>query len=209
VNALLHHTEDLSAGFDQQRPGIVHRLDRDTSGILVVAKTEVAQISLSSQFKARTTKRTYWAVVYGVPKEKSGKIESFLARHPSERKRFASTTKGGKKAITHFQVLKSQPSKETSLVELKLETGRTHQIRVHLSELGHPIVGDTLYSKPSRLKTLKSVQLRNEIENLPRFLLHACELGFNHPITNEFMSFKTDWPAEVLPLLMQLGYREK
>lgn len=209
VNALLHHTDDLSAGFDEQRPGIVHRLDKDTSGLLVVAKTEKAQVSLANQFKERTTKRVYQAVVFGVPKNQSGRIESFLGRNENERKRFSSVTRGGKKAITNYRVLSHGNGSDTSLMELVLETGRTHQIRIHLSELGHPIIGDWLYGRRARIKGLKSVSTRELVEALPRFLLHAQQLAFLHPDTELPMSFEVGWPKDMFPLLAEMGYPQE
>lgn len=208
VNALIYHTQDLSSGFQQQRPGIVHRLDKDTSGVLVVAKSDFSQIALSEQFKQKITQRIYQAVVFGHPKNSEGTITSFLGRHPSDRKRFASVSRGGKKAVTHYKVLATSSAKETSLIELRLETGRTHQIRIHLSELGHPIVGDSVYSKSTRVKSISSPELRKEISGLTRFLLHACELGFWHPRTQKLMTFRSAWPQDMVPLLQHMGYGE-
>lgn len=207
VNALLSHTDDLSAGFDEKRPGIVHRLDKDTSGLLVVAKTEKAQVDLARQFKDKSATRVYQALVYGRPARQIFTIESFLGRHPSERKRFASVKQGGKKAITHVQVLGSSASSDLSLLELKLETGRTHQIRVHLLEQGHPIVGDPIYCRSGRLKSLKSVETRRQIEDHSRLMLHARKLSFAHPKDGQQVEFTVDWPSGDLELLSKLGLR--
>ena len=205
VNALVHHTADLSMGFGEKRPGIVHRLDRDTSGLIVIAKNDAAHKMLAEQFKKKTTHRVYWAVVYGDVKQESGRFESLLARHPKDRKRFASNAKSGKRAITHFTVVKKSPLKQLTLVKLQLETGRTHQIRVHLSEAGHPIVGDIVYGGSKgvsgRTKTLKSSDLVKYIESMPRFALHAAELGFVHPRTKEELKFTSEWPSDLKPLL--------
>jgi 23S rRNA pseudouridine1911/1915/1917 synthase len=211
VNALLHHTSDLSQGFNEQRPGLVHRIDKDTSGLLVIAKNEEAQRFLAMQFQAKTTHRVYRALAFGKFVKESGRIESHLRRHPDDRKRVASTpvredgTSEGKLAVTHFKVI-GYHSTGISLVELKLETGRTHQIRVHLSESGHPIVGDDTYGAGKRLKGLKSVHLRKMIEELPRFALHAMELGFVHPKTKEMMKFRAPWPKDLMPLVEHCGF---
>ncbi len=206
VNALLHHTKDLSMGFNEQRPGLVHRIDKDTSGLLVIAKHDEAQRFLAMQFQRKTTHRLYRALAFGQFKSPSGTIRSHLKRHPEDRKRVASVpvrddgTSDGKPAVTHYKIAGYHPS-GISLVELRLETGRTHQIRVHLSESGHPIVGDVTYGATKRLKNLKSVHLRKMIEEMPRFALHAMELGFVHPTTKKMMTFQAPWPQDLMPLL--------
>ena len=212
VNALINYTDDLSLGFDENRPGLVHRIDKDTSGLLVIAKTEKAQRNLSSQFQLKKTLRTYFAIVFGRPKVPQGKIESYLRRHPENRKKIASIRSGedttqGKLAITHYEVVSSHPC-GLSLVRLKLETGRTHQIRVHLSELGHPIVGDEVYGgRSGRVTSLKSVELRKIIQGMNRFALHAAELGFEHPETDEFLAFFADWPNDLEPLVSYTEFK--
>ena len=215
VNALLHHTSDLSMGFDEKRPGLVHRIDKDTSGLLVIAKNDQAQRFLAMQFQRKTTHRIYWAVTFGVPKNREGTIKSFLRRHPDDRKRVASVPEAkpgeeqqGKHSITHYKVLREHPS-GLAWIELRLETGRTHQIRVHLSETGHPIVGDETYGGMKRAKNLKSVVLRDMILNMKRFALHATELGFTHPVTHKRMNFKVDWPSDLQPLVDHLGFKEE
>jgi 23S rRNA pseudouridine1911/1915/1917 synthase len=206
VNALLHHTSDLSMGFNERRPGLVHRIDKGTSGLLVIARHDEAQRFLSMQFQRKTTHRLYRAIAFGRFKEEGGALRSFLKRHPEDRKRVASVparadgTQEGKLAVTHYRVSHYHPS-GISLVELRLETGRTHQIRVHLSEAGHPIVGDETYGAGKRLKTLKSVHLRKLIGEMPRFALHAMELGFTHPRTHKFMLFRAPWPRDLMPLI--------
>lgn len=219
VNALLAHTQDLSMKFGENRPGIVHRLDKETSGILVIAKNDFTHESLAEQFKNRTTHRVYHAVIFGRPKDTKGTLKSYLARHPTDRKRYASvkdknnkvvSQEGapleiGKWAVTHYQVLES--TSQLSYIQLKLETGRTHQIRVHLSELGHPILGDILYGGDKRLKGLSSPALRHEISGLHRFLLHATELAFEHPTTKNRLEFKVDWPQQDLSLIKKWGLR--
>jgi 23S rRNA pseudouridine1911/1915/1917 synthase len=211
VNALIHHTKDLSMGFNEQRPGLVHRIDKGTSGLLVIAKHDQAQRALALQFQNKTTHRLYRALAFGKFKNDSGTIRSHLKRHPDDRKRVASVlaredgTQEGKLAVTHYRVIQfHQPG--ITLVELRLETGRTHQIRVHLSESGHPIVGDETYGAGKRLKTLSSVSMRKAIEQMPRFALHAMELGFIHPRTKKKMIFQAPWPDDLTSLVEQCGF---
>lgn len=206
VNILLHHVRQLSMGFAENRPGIVHRLDRDTSGILVVAKNDLTHHGLAEQFRARTTRRIYWAVVFGVPNPGSGTIKSHLARHPQDRKRFSSQT-NGKFAVTHFKVLQKNPASSMSWLECKLETGRTHQIRVHLSEAGHPIVGDKVYGNQAKARSVNK-ELRSIIPDLQRIALHACELGFTHPRSQEEMFFRLPWPDDLRTLLTTAGFKD-
>ncbi len=203
VNALVHRTTRLSQGYSSDRPGIVHRLDRDTSGLLVVARNDYAHSQLGRQFMRRSVHRIYWAIVYGTLKKSEGCIESFIARHPQDRKRFFSLKEDearGKRAVTHYRVI-ATCSSGLSLVHLKLETGRTHQIRVHLSDIGHPIVGDLTYGNTSRISQIKSVSLRKIISQLDRFALHASELGFSHPRSERWIQFKVDWPKNLMELV--------
>lgn len=217
VNALIAHTDDLSMKFGEERPGIVHRLDKETSGILVVAKNDRSHESLTTQFKERSTHRVYYAVTLGTAKNLTGTLKSFLARHPTDRKRYASVMGPdrkplqdkedppsiGKWAVTHYEVLSRKSG--LSYLKLKLETGRTHQIRVHLSESGLPIAGDLLYGADRKIKSLEARTTQEDIRQLNRFLLHAAELGFTHPRTQERMFFKQDWPAEILDLIKKWG----
>lgn len=219
VNALLAHTQDFNMKFGDNRPGIVHRIDKETSGILVVAKNDRAHENLVLQFKERTTHRLYHAVCIGRPKTLSGTIKSWLARHPVDRKRYASVlgedrkvitdsqaeVSSGKWALTHFEVLKHKGG--LSYLQLKLETGRTHQIRIHLSEAGCPIVGDSLYGADKKIKNVEAKDSQNDIKNLQRFLLHACELSFTHPSSGERLHFKSDWPQLDLELIKKWGLR--
>lgn len=214
VNALLAHTTDLSMGFNEQRPGLVHRIDKGTSGLLVIAKNDDAQRFLAMQFQRKTTHRLYWAITIGVPKQRDGTIRSFLRRHPEDRKRVASVrpsendeTQLGKSAVTHYKIVKDHPA-GLALVELKLETGRTHQIRVHLSESGYPIAGDETYGGLKRAKNVKSTKIREIIEGMGRFALHAAELGFTHPKTHQWMTFRAGWPTDLLPLVEHLGFEQ-
>lgn len=206
VNALVHHTDDLSMGFDEKRPGLVHRIDKDTSGLLVVAKNDESQRFLAAQFKAKSVHRLYRAIAFGRFKASEGVVRSFLRRHPDDRRRVASVEQIegeeqiGKLAITRYLVVREHAS-GLALVELRLETGRTHQIRAHLSEMGHAIVGDDVYGGVKRAKGLKSPALRRLIETLPRFALHAAELGFVHPRSKQNMSFAAPWPEDLRDLL--------
>ncbi len=218
VNALLHHTKDLSMKFGEDRPGIVHRLDKDTSGILVVAKNDFTHEALSKQFQERKVHRIYWAVSYGLAAKPQMKFQSYIARHPTERKKMASVKDKhgrvltdpqanpliGKWAVTH--AWKVHVKNNMSLYRLKLETGRTHQIRVHMSEAGLPIVGDILYGSSKKMKLIPSPEIRATIENLERFLLHAAELGFVHPRKNQNLSFKAPWPEKEMALLKDWGF---
>lgn len=212
VNALVHHAKDLAMGFGEERPGIVHRLDKDTSGILVIAKNDATQAGLVDQFRARTTHRLYWAIVHGTPKQGQGRIETYLARHPTDRKKFAShrprvgEEQKGKKAITHYSV-KERHECGLSLLHCRLETGRTHQIRVHLSEQSLPIIGDWLYGAGGRLSGIKSEELRAQIQAFTRIGLHAAELGFVHPKTKEPMKFSAPWPADLINVVSALGWK--
>ena len=208
VNALLHHTRDLSQGFDELRPGLVHRLDKDTSGLIIIAKNENAQRALALQFQRKITHRIYRAIIFGEMKPTAGTITSYLKRHPDDRRRSASveaTEPNAKLAITHYRTLETHAS-GLSLVELKLETGRTHQIRVHLKEATHPVVGDTMYGADGRANGLKSVALRKLIGDMPRFVLHAFELGFYHPTARDFVRLKSKWPADLRPLVDHCGF---
>jgi 23S rRNA pseudouridine1911/1915/1917 synthase len=219
VNALIHHTDDLSMKFGEDRPGIVHRLDKETSGVLVIAKNDKAHEDLMLQFKERSTHRVYFAVAIGTARVLNGKIESFLARHPTDRKRYASilgsdrkplTDKEnppefGKWAATNYEVLARKGG--LTYLKLKLETGRTHQIRVHLTELNLPIAGDTLYGADKKIKSIESKFTQEDVRNLNRFLLHAAELGFTHPRTKERMLFKQDWPEEISSLIKKWGLK--
>ena len=212
VNYLMHHCDDLSGIGGVLRPGIVHRLDKDTSGILVAAKTDSAHLHLSSQFKQHTVKRQYQAIVWGVPSKEHGIVEASIARHPVRRKEMSIVKSNGdreevntkgKHAVTHWKVLKR--FKTASLMACRLETGRTHQIRVHLTSIGHPLIGDKQYGK-SPLKNCSglSVALIQTIKSFRRQALHAELLGFKHPVTEEWCEFKTNLPEDFSNLLTEL-----
>ncbi len=193
VNALLYHCEKLSMGFHEHRPGIVHRLDKDTGGLIVAAKTQTAMTKLAEQFKEKSAGRVYNAICFGKPKLHGGLIQTYLSRDPKNRKKFASTNnpKTGKVARTHFKVLVAS---QISVIELKLDTGRTHQIRVHLSELGCPIVNDAIYGSARRLNSITDSGLKSIIKKNSNMLLYARELSFRHPVTDKVMSFKVELP---------------
>ena len=200
VNALLFHVGDLSGVGGVERPGIVHRLDRGTSGLLVAAKNDAAHRHLSAQFASHRAGRRYLALCLGVPAEASGTIQSFLARHPTDRLRQASTTEGrGRLAVTHWR--KAGSSLGCSLVECSLETGRTHQVRVHLSESGWPILGDPLYHRRGR----QPPDVLRGLLPADRPMLHAWELRFEHPSTGEPLRFASPPPEDFRAAAAALG----
>ena len=202
VHGLLHDLKSLSTVGGVERPGIVHRIDKGTSGILVVSKTDVAHAGLSAQFKAHTIERCYQALVYGDVsaklKAQKGRIETFYGRHPTQRKKMTAKLTSGRTAITHWKVLETFRGPLT-LVECRLETGRTHQIRVHLSELGFPIVGDQLYGDNERRAKAfpkNAAKLAPVCAAIKHQLLHAGSLGFEHPVTHKKMTFECELPAD-------------
>ena len=202
VNALLAHCGPSLSGIGGvQRPGIVHRLDREVSGVMVVAKHDRAHIGLAGQFSVHAIERVYEAIVWGLPAAAEGSVDRPIGRHPVDRKRMAVVRNGGKRAVTHWRVLAAAGTRAAQLA-LTLQTGRTHQIRVHTSSLGHPIVGDRLYGR-GRDGRLPEAAAR-AIGSLDRILLHARHLGFTHPITGEPLAFSMPPPplfARVLELL--------
>jgi 23S rRNA pseudouridine1911/1915/1917 synthase len=211
VNALIAHCgTDLSGIGGEMRPGIVHRLDKDTSGLLVAAKNERAMNGLSKQFAKHTIERAYNAVVWGAPRAGDGLIEGEIARNPFDRKRMAVVRGGGKAARTRYRVLETfgDPARPfASLIECRLETGRTHQIRVHLTHLGHPLVGDPTYGRarqPPRPKTDAEAKAYTAAGEFPRQALHAWLLGFEHPTTHKDMRFESPWPADFSALVNAL-----
>ena len=209
VNALIAHCgEDLPGIGGERRPGIVHRLDKDTSGVMVVAKTEQALAALSAAFAARDLDRAYLALVWGVPAPAVGEIEGAIGRDPRERKRMAIVARGGKPALTRYRTL-AQRDMAVALLECRLATGRTHQIRVHLASRGHPIVGDPLYLRrvPAAARGLAE-DVRRRLLDFPRQALHAARLGFSHPRTGEALSFTTPPPPDMRELLDRLGMAE-
>ena len=200
VNALLHHCAGKLSGIGGvARPGIVHRIDKDTSGLLVVAKTDVAHEGLAKQFAAHSIDRRYLAIVSGVPKSKDGVVDAPLARSAANRKKIAIVEGGrGKRAVTRWRCLKVL--KDAALVECRLETGRTHQVRVHMASIGHPLTGDPVYGRAGRThgKLLKELGFHRQA-------LHAAELGFTHPVTSLRLSFSSPMPPDMQELAAGLG----
>lgn len=200
VNALLHHCGGSLSGIGGvARPGIVHRIDKDTSGLLVVAKTDVAHEGLAKQFAAHSIDRRYLAIVTGVPRVSEGVVNAPLARSSTNRKKIAIVEGGrGKRAVTHWRRL--EVLKDAALVECRLETGRTHQVRVHMASIGHPLVGDPVYGRSGKThgKILKELQFHRQA-------LHATELGFIHPVTKGRLSFTSPMPPDMQELFDALG----
>lgn len=199
VNALLHHCKGQLSGIGGvERPGIVHRIDRDTSGLLVVAKTDKAHEGLAKLFAAHDIERRYFALVAGTPAPPAGRIATQIGRSTYDRKKMAVLPDGkGKHAVTHFRMIKQL--RNSALVECKLETGRTHQVRVHMAHIGHPLIGDPLYN--NRRKAFKFGPNQSYFE---RQALHAASLGFIHPITGEKLGFESRLPEDIQQLLMSL-----
>jgi 23S rRNA pseudouridine1911/1915/1917 synthase len=207
VNALLAHCGASLPGIGgERRPGIVHRLDKDTSGLMVVAKTEQALAALSAAFAARNLDRAYLALCWGLPNPAAGEIEGAIGRDPRERKRMAVVAGRGKPALTRYRTLVHRDA-AVSLLECRLATGRTHQIRVHLASRGHPLVGDPVYLRriPATARLLEEVT-RRVLLDFPRQALHATRLGFTHPRTGRALSFTTSPPADMRDLLRVLGW---
>src|SRR3954454_3585241 len=196
VNALLHHCGGSLSGIGGvARPGIVHRIDKDTSGLLVVAKTDVAHEGLARQFAAHSIDRRYLAIVSGVPKANGGTVDAPLARSATNRKKIAIVEGArGKRAVTHWKRL--NVVRNAALIECRLETGRTHQVRVHMASIGHPLVGDPVYGRSGKNhgKTLKQLGFHRQA-------LHAAELGFTHPVTKRALSFASPLPPDMQELL--------
>jgi 23S rRNA pseudouridine1911/1915/1917 synthase len=191
VNALLHHCTDLAGIGGELRPGIVHRLDKDTSGVMVATKDDATHTAMGALFKKKDLLRLYVAVVSPPPAADAGTIRTLYGRHPVKRKRFTSRVAAGKPAVTHWRVLERFGDR-AALVECRLETGRTHQIRVHMSETGHPVVGDRTYGKPPRDERLRALA-----EQLGRQALHAAVLAFRHPITGEQIDLRSPVPPDM------------
>jgi len=200
ANALAYHFQTLSTRAGDVRPGIVHRLDKDTSGLMVVAKNEATHENLADQFRAREVFKSYVALVHGVVKQQSGRIEQPIARDPRTRIRMA-VVRAGRGALSLYKVRRS--FKSFTLLDVELKTGRTHQIRVHLAWLKHPVVGDEVYGG-GRDKTVQDVRLRAAIRKLHRQFLHAERLGFRHPASGESLQFVAPLPEELIRLLVEL-----
>lgn len=202
VNALLAHCDDLSGIGGEIRPGIVHRIDKDTTGVIVVAKNDRSHLALANQFKEHSIKRVYVALVYGSPKTDKGRIESVIGRHPTDRKKMSGSARHGRHAVTHWKVIGRYGA--VTAVELRLETGRTHQIRVHLSEAGFPLLGDPVYGGSGRINNLQDAKLRALIRELGRQALHARTLGFIHPATGQYLEFSSPLPEDMARIIAHL-----
>ncbi|MGA7836928.1 MAG: RluA family pseudouridine synthase [Ignavibacteriaceae bacterium] len=206
VNALLHHTGKLSNKEEANRPGIVHRIDKNTSGLLVVAKDDWTHAKLAEQFSKHTTEREYRAICWRPFEEKKGEISTFITRSKRDRKKFATSESEGKKAITLFEIVEN--FEFAALVKLNLKTGRTHQIRVHLSSIGHPIFGDATYGGTQLVSGANLPKMKSRLQNLlgimPRQALHAKTLGFIHPNSKKLMRFDSELPDDMKLLVKKL-----
>ncbi|MGA7754744.1 MAG: RluA family pseudouridine synthase [Candidatus Sulfotelmatobacter sp.] len=203
VNALLHHFAALSAVGGEMRPGIVHRLDKETSGLIAVAKNDAAHRKLAAQFASREVKKKYIALVHGWIKKDSGTISASISRDRVRRVRMTTRQSGGREAVSHYKVVRRLDSAfgRFTLVEVKIDTGRTHQIRVHLSSLGHPVVGDSLYGAPREMNAGRGKRESSRAISLARNFLHAAQLELVHPRTGASLAFKSPLPAELQAFL--------
>lgn len=215
VNGLLHHCgASLSGIGGVKRPGIVHRIDKDTSGLLVVAKNDPAHQGLATQFADHSIERTYDAIIWGAPKTIKGRFEGAIGRHPVDRKRMA-IREGGKHAVTHYRVrdIYLWRGKETlSHIECKLETGRTHQIRVHMTHIGCPLLGDPIYGRARHLSAPRNSDEQNvisSVNSLKRQALHARSLGFIHPVSGETLQFQAPCPSDMQAILDALFQKRR
>jgi len=207
VNALLYHCQDLNGINGVLRPGIVHRLDKDTSGVMVVAKDDEAYHHLIRQFKNRTVEKVYLAIAYGKFSQAEGLVNVAIGRHPRERKRMSTRTKKGRIAITRWKRVENLDG--FSLLEIYPQTGRTHQIRVHLSSMGHPILGDPLYGRKGRPGSIQDPFLKECVKRMNRQALHAHRLAFNHPRTGERVQFEAFLPQDMQDALVWLQSQVK
>jgi 23S rRNA pseudouridine1911/1915/1917 synthase len=198
VNALLFHCTDLSGIGGSLRPGIVHRLDKNTSGLLLVAKSDEAHRGLTRQFAQHEIRKIYKALVYGNPREDEGIIDKPVGRHPTDRKKMSTGSRRGKDAVTRWRVHERYGI--ATLMEIDLQTGRTHQIRVHLAAAGYPLVGDSVYGSPKRANSIIHPLLRSKLKMMKRQALHAGEIGFSHPVTGERLSLSAPLPDDMAAL---------
>lgn len=202
VNALLHHIPDLEGIGGVLRPGVVHRLDKGTSGVMVVAKTDLAHTNLSAQFRARSVMKEYIALVHGLTEREKGEIQFPIGRHPKDRKRLSTMSKRGKEAVTKWWVIKW--FHHFSLIRVQIKTGRTHQIRVHMSSIHHPVVGDKTYGGIQRNAGLENRLVRERLNSLKRPFLHAKTCGFAHPVTGENMKYEAPLPGDLHDMILFL-----
>src|ERR1700691_2031180 len=200
VNAVLHHLKSLSGVGGELRPGIVHRLDKHTSGLIIVAKNDEAHAKLSAQFAAREVKKKYVALVHGWVKKDLGTLNQSIRRDPVRRTRMTTKGEGGRTAVTHYRVAQRLDTRfgKFSLLEVKIDTGRTHQIRVHVAAMGNPVVGDTLYGAP------KQARGKNAVTVLQRNFLHAAEIEFRHPRTGVVVALKSQLPEQLQGFLVRV-----
>jgi 23S rRNA pseudouridine1911/1915/1917 synthase len=198
VNAILYHCRDLSGIGGVLRPGIVHRLDKDTSGLLVVAKSDQAHHSLTEQFRQRLVKKTYHALIYGDIKEDQGTIDFPVGRHPEDRKKMSTRSHRGRDAATRWQVHERYGA--ATLLHVEIKTGRTHQIRVHLHALGYPVVGDSVYGSARLANAIGDPARRSVLKRMKRQALHAARLSFIHPVTGEWLTFTAPLAADMAEL---------
>lgn len=208
VNALLHHCDDLAGIGGELRPGIVHRIDKDTSGLLVATKNDLSHQHLAAQFKKHTIERRYLALVHGCPVSDSGTVDQAIGRHPVHRKKMSGRARHARSAVTHWKVVKRYDTPKMSLIEFKLETGRTHQIRVHFSEMNFPLVADPLYGNRSRTAAIKDPALKKLIALLPGQALHARLLGFIHPKTGKYLEFSCEMPETLDRIISYLDQHQ-
>ena len=199
TGTLVHALLGRAHGGEAMRPGIVHRLDKGTSGVLVVAKSDLAFARLGAQFREHTVLRRYLAIVVGAPAASSGEMRTLYGRHPTQRKKFSSRVRAGKPAATLWRVIERLAGGAAALVEARLETGRTHQVRVHFADAGHPLLGDPIYARAPRDQRLRAIAAE-----LARPALHAASLAFLHPATGERMAFEAEPPADFLRALESL-----
>jgi 23S rRNA pseudouridine1911/1915/1917 synthase len=200
VNALLHHCGNSLSGIGGvKRPGIVHRIDKDTSGLIIMAKNDIAHHGLAEQFADHSIERLYAAICKGHPNPKNGRIEGNIARHTGDRKKMAVSESGGKWAVTHYKTIANYQASGrpiASLIECKLETGRTHQVRVHMNHIGHTLIGDPVYGRSSKLSGNIAADIRGAVQGFKRQALHAKTLGFQHPRTGEALKFESEYPYD-------------
>ena len=198
VNAVLHHCRNLSGIGGILRPGIVHRLDKGTSGLLIVAKSDEAHQGLAGQFKRHEVEKTYIALVYGNPKEDEGAIDLPVGRHPVDRKKMSTRSRHSKEALTTWKV--HERFGVATMLDVNIMTGRTHQIRVHLSALGLPVIGDSVYGNHRRADAVHDTFVRSKLKTMKRQALHAAKIGFVHPVTREDMMFSSPLPDDMAAL---------
>ncbi|HEV2274401.1 MAG TPA: RluA family pseudouridine synthase [Acidobacteriaceae bacterium] len=212
VNALLHHMNELSSTSGELRPGIVHRLDKQTSGLILVAKNDRTHARLAELFSRRQIRKTYLTLVHGAMPQDSGTVNASISRDAIRRTRMTTRREGGRTAVSHWKVIRRVrgPYGEFSLLSVRIETGRTHQIRVHMASLGHPVVGDTLYGAPAAIAPAAAGGRRSAVSTLPRLslernFLHAAALEFAHPRTGQPMSLSSELPGDLQDFLAQLA----